>query len=318
MTRVSVVRGRSKTDTRTPDTRGTMSALLQYEEPKAVTRKALIQLDEITKIYDSGENAVQALRGVDVAIEKGEFVAIIGPSGSGKSTLMHILGCLDTPTTGKYWLDGEDVAEMSARALARVRNQKIGFVFQTFNLLPRASILKNVELPLLYAGAAREERRERAFKALQRVGLEKRAKHRPNELSGGQRQRVGICRALIQNPELLLVDEPTASLDPKTSRQIMRLIKELCAERRLSAIINIHDVMLAQMFAERIVGLRLGEIVYDGPPDKLTAEVLTSIYGEEDWSATIRKVEDAEEPAGGNVVPFEAPLPDRDRMAGLT
>jgi phosphonate transport system ATP-binding protein len=145
------------------------------------------------------------------------------------------------------------------------------------------------------------------------------ADKRADELSGGQRQRVGICRALIQNPELLLVDEPTASLDPKTSRQIMRLIKELCSERKLSAIINIHDVMLAQMFAERIVGLRLGAIVYDGPPDKLTPAVLTSIYGEEDWSATIRKVdEQAGEGDDDNVVPFEAPRPDRDRLAGLS
>jgi phosphonate transport system ATP-binding protein len=159
---------------------------------------------------------------------------------------------------------------------------------------------------------------DEAFRLLQRVGLDAMADKRADELSGGQRQRVGICRALIQNPELLLVDEPTASLDPKTSRQIMRLIKELCAERKLSAIINIHDVMLAQMFAERIVGLRLGEIVYDGLPDKLTPAVLTSIYGEEDWSATIRKADDADEPVADNVVPFELPRPDRDRLAGLT
>ena len=158
------------------------------EEP--VTEKALIQLEDITKTYDAGENAVQALDGIDVAIEYGQFVSIIGPSGSGKSTLMHILGCLDTPTTGKYWLDGQDVAELSARALARIRNQKIGFVFQTFNLLPRATVLKNVELPLLYAGLSRDERRERAGAALERVGLTNRANFRPNELSGGQRQRV--------------------------------------------------------------------------------------------------------------------------------
>src|ERR1041385_7116131 len=179
-----------------------MSALAEIiEMPQP--GKALIQLESVTKTYDSGENAVQALRGVDVAIERGEFVAIIGPSGSGKSTLMHILGCLDTPTSGKYWLDGEDVAEMSNRALARVRNQKIGFVFQTFNLLPRATILKNVELPLLYAGVSRSERRERAMETLKRVGIENRAKHRPNELSGGQRQRVAIARALVNNPSLI-------------------------------------------------------------------------------------------------------------------
>src|ERR1700719_3453560 len=162
---------------------------------------------------------------------------------------------------------------------------------------------------------------DEAFRLLARVGLDHMADKRANELSGGQRQRVGICRALIQNPELLLVDEPTASLDPKTSRQIMRLIKELCAERKLSAIINIHDVMLAQMFAERVVGLQLGEIVYDGPPTDLTAEVLTRIYGEEDWSETFRKAEEsadeaAEQPA--NVISLEPRQPHRDRMAGLT
>ncbi len=159
---------------------------------------------------------------------------------------------------------------------------------------------------------------DEAFRLLERVGLDHMANKRAEEWSGGQRQRVGICRALIQNPELLLVDEPTASLDPKTSRQIMRLIKELCAERKLSAIINIHDVMLAQMFAERIVGLRVGEIVYDGPPDELTPAVLTAIYGEEDWSATIRKAaEEADEGVTDNVVPFEPPAADRDRLAGL-
>src|SRR5713101_6864460 len=148
-----------------------MSALPEYIE-ESVAEKALIQIEEVTKTYDSGENAVQALRGVEVKIERGEFVAIIGPSGSGKSTLMHILGCLDSPSSGKYWLDGEDVAELSSRALARIRNQKIGFVFQTFNLLPRATIWKNVELPLLYAGLGREERRDRAMDTLKRVGLD--------------------------------------------------------------------------------------------------------------------------------------------------
>ncbi|HEX9459965.1 MAG TPA: ABC transporter ATP-binding protein [Thermoanaerobaculia bacterium] len=235
-----------------------MSALLQYEQPEPAT-KALIQLDDISKTYDSGENAVQALRGVDVAIEKGEFVAIIGPSGSGKSTLMHILGCLDTPTTGKYWLDGEDVAEMTARALARVRNQKIGFVFQTFNLLPRASILKNVELPLLYAGIGREERREGAFKALQRVGLEKRAKHRPNELSGGQRQRVAIARALVNTPSLILADEPTGNLDQKTGSDIINIFEELAGHGETIVLVT-HDPAIAARTQRRIT-LVDGEIV---------------------------------------------------------
>src|SRR5881275_2421054 len=228
-----------------------MSALLQYEEPQPVTRKALIQLDEITKIYDSGENAVQALRGIDVAIEYGQFVSIIGPSGSGKSTLMHILGCLDTPTTGKYWLDGEDVAEMSARALARVRNQKIGFVFQTFNLLPRATILKNVELPLLYAGLGRGDRRERAMEALKRVGIDNRAKHRPNELSGGQRQRVAIARALVNNPSLILADEPTGNLDQKTGWEIIDIFRDLASHDETIVLVT-HDPGIANTTQRRI------------------------------------------------------------------
>src|SRR3989440_5963246 len=236
-----------------------MSALLQYEEPQAVTRKALIQLDEITKIYDSGENAVQVLRGVDVAIEKGEFVAIVGPSGSGKSTLMHILGCLDTPSSGKYWLDGEDVAEMSNRSLARVRNQKIGFVFQTFNLLPRATILKNVELPLLYAGLRGGERRERAMETLKRVGLDNRSKHRPNALSGGQRQRVAIARALVNNPSLILADEPTGNLDQKTGWEIIGIFETLISQDETIIIVT-HDPSIAARTSRRIK-LVDGEIV---------------------------------------------------------
>jgi putative ABC transport system ATP-binding protein len=230
-----------------------MSAILKFEEPltAAAPAKALIQLDDVTKTYDSGENAVQALRGVDVAIAKGEFVAIIGPSGSGKSTLMHILGCLDTPTTGRYSLDGEDVAEMSARALARVRNQKIGFVFQTFNLLPRATIWKNVELPLLYAGMGRDERRDKAMEALKRVGLDSRAKHRPNELSGGQRQRVAIARALVNNPSLILADEPTGNLDTKTGSDIIKIFEELAAADETIVLVT-HDPGIAQRCQRRI------------------------------------------------------------------
>jgi putative ABC transport system ATP-binding protein len=227
-----------------------MSALAEiYEEP--ATGKALIQLEQVAKTYDSGENAVQALRGVDVAIERGEFVAIIGPSGSGKSTLMHILGCLDTPSSGKYWLDGEDVAEMTNRALARVRNQKIGFVFQTFNLLPRATILKNVELPLLYAGVRSGDRRDRAMAALERVGLAARAKHRPNELSGGQRQRVAIARALVNNPSLILADEPTGNLDQKTGWEIIDIFRELASHDETIVLVT-HDPAIANTTQRRI------------------------------------------------------------------
>jgi len=226
-----------------------MSALPDYiEEP--VTAKALIQLENVTKTYDAGENAVDALSGVDVAIQEGEFIAITGPSGSGKSTLMHILGCLDSPTSGKYWLDGNDVAELTARALARIRNQKIGFVFQTFNLLPRATVLKNVELPLLYAGLSRGERREHALSALERVGLGNRAKHRPNELSGGQRQRVAIARALVNNPSLVLADEPTGNLDQKTGSEIIDIFQALAGAETI--ILVTHDPAIASRTERRI------------------------------------------------------------------
>jgi putative ABC transport system ATP-binding protein len=226
-----------------------MSALPEYaEEP--VQAKALIQLENVTKIYDAGENAVEALQGIDVAIERGEFLSIIGPSGSGKSTLMHIIGCLDTPSSGRYWLDGEDVAELTSRALARIRNQKIGFVFQTFNLLPRATVLKNVELPLLYAGMKHSERRDRAASALERVGLTNRARHRPNELSGGQRQRVAIARALVNNPSLILADEPTGNLDQKTGSEIIDIFENLAGEETI--IIVTHDPTIASRTDRRI------------------------------------------------------------------
>jgi len=226
-----------------------MSALPEFVE-ETLTEKALIQLEGVTKTYDAGDIAVQALSGVDCAIDAGEFVAVVGPSGSGKSTLMHIIGCLDSPSSGKYWLDGQDVAELTARALARIRNQKIGFVFQTFNLLPRASILKNVELPLLYAGLARGERRERAMHALERVGLGNRAKNRPNELSGGQRQRVAIARALVNNPSLVLADEPTGNLDQKTGSEIIDIFEALAGEETI--IIVTHDPVIASRTGRRI------------------------------------------------------------------
>ncbi|HEY0144168.1 MAG TPA: ABC transporter ATP-binding protein [Thermoanaerobaculia bacterium] len=252
-----------------------MSAVFQYEswresEPPPPTAKAagkaLIQLENITKTYDSGENAVQALRGVDTRIEGGEFVSIIGPSGSGKSTLMHILGCLDSPSTGRYWLDGQDVATMSGGALARIRNQKLGFVFQTFNLLPRATILKNVELPLLYAGVDSDERRQRAAAALERVGLGNRAKHRPNELSGGQRQRVAIARAIVNNPSLILADEPTGNLDQKTGADIIRLFEEFAASGQTIVLVT-HDPTIARRTPRRITivdGVIVDGLTMDG------------------------------------------------------
>src|SRR5712691_2693537 len=237
-----------------------MSAIFKYDMstrdevpagPHPVATRPLIQLEGITKTYDSGENAVQALRGIDVAIERGEFLSIIGPSGSGKSTLMHILGCLDSPTEGQYWLDGENVADLSARALAHIRNQKIGFVFQTFNLLPRATVWKNVELPLLYAGMSRDDRREKAMEALKRVGLEKRAKHRPNELSGGQKQRVAIARALVNDPSLILADEPTGNLDTKTGSEIITIFEELAANNQTIVLVT-HDPAIAARTQRRI------------------------------------------------------------------
>ena len=235
-----------------------MSAIFKYEveteaEPVAavVPERALISLEQITKTYDSGENAVQALRGIDTGIEAGQFVAITGPSGSGKSTLTHILGCLDSPSAGRYWLDGEDVATLTSRELARIRNRKIGFVFQTFNLLPRATILKNVELPLLYAGIGKDERQERAMKALERVGLNTRSKHRPNELSGGQRQRVAIARALVNNPSLILADEPTGNLDTKTGSDIIRIFEELAGSGQTIILVT-HDPSIAARTERRI------------------------------------------------------------------
>ncbi len=187
----------------------------------------LIVLEGVRKVYDAGEVAVEALRGIDLTVGQGEYIAIMGPSGSGKSTLMHILGCLDTPSKGSYLLAGEEVANLSRGRLAELRNKFIGFVFQAFNLLPRASVLRNVELPLLYGGLGREERLERAHRILARVGLSERGHSRPNQLSGGQRQRAAIARALVSEPALLLADEPTGNLDQATGAEVMQLFDEL-------------------------------------------------------------------------------------------
>ena len=189
--------------------------------------RPLIQVRGLTKIYTMGSEQIHALDGVDLDIARSEYVAIMGPSGSGKSTLMNLLGCLDSPTSGEYWLNGRQVSRLEDDELAHVRNREIGFVFQTFNLLPRATALHNVELPLVYAGASSEERRERAMAALRAVDLEDRATHRPNELSGGQRQRVAIARALVTDPSIILADEPTGNLDSKTSAEIMSVFDQL-------------------------------------------------------------------------------------------
>jgi putative ABC transport system ATP-binding protein len=225
----------------------------------------LIQLTAVTKTYDSGELAVQALRGIDLTVEKGQMTAIVGPSGSGKSTLMHILGCLDGPTSGTYRLEGQDVSSMSGFQLAGVRNRKIGFVFQTFNLLPKASLLRNVELPLLYGGMARAERRERAHEALDRVGLGDRVKHRPAELSGGQRQRAAIARAIVNAPSLILADEPTGNLDSKTGLEILRIFHDMNSRGETIVIVT-HDPKIAEQ-CERVVQIVDGRI----EDDRLTA-----------------------------------------------
>jgi phosphonate transport system ATP-binding protein len=284
----------------------------------------MLRIRGLTKRYRTGD---LALKSINLEVPDGEVMALIGPSGAGKSTVIRCVNRLVEPTAGRISLNDTEITALAGRELRRAR-RRMGMIFQEYALVERLTVMENVLSGRLgYVGFWQSYMRrfpqadvEEAFRLLGRVGLDHAADKRADELSGGQRQRVGICRALIQNPDLLLVDEPTASLDPKTSRQIMRLIKELCAERRLAAIINIHDVMLAQMFAERIVGLRLGEIVYDGTPSGLTAEVLTRIYGEEDWSATIRKVdEDGGEKADtDSVIPPESREPHRDRMAGLT
>tara|TARA_A100001011_G_scaffold120682_2_gene127403 strand:- start:235 stop:1020 length:786 start_codon:yes stop_codon:yes gene_type:complete len=259
----------------------------------------MLELENLTKRYNTGDLALQ---GIDLSIPSGQVLALIGPSGAGKSTLIRCINRLVEPTYGSAILNELNLTKLSSRALRKSR-RKMGMIFQEYALVERLTVMENVLSGRLgYVGFWKSFLRKfpkkdvnEAFRLLDRVGLLEMADKRADELSGGQRQRVGICRALIQDPDLLLVDEPTASLDPKTSRQIMRLINELCQERGLTAIINIHDVLLAQMFSQRIVGLALGNIVYDGSPEGLTPEVLTKIYGEEDWSATIEKVNDEDE-----------------------
>lgn len=252
----------------------------------------MLLISGLTKTYPTGDKALQ---GIDLEVPAGQVMALIGPSGAGKSTLIRCINRLVEPTAGRVSLNGTEITALGTGGLRRAR-RRMGMIFQEFALVERLTVMENVLSGRLgYVGFWRSYFRKfpaadiaEAFRVLERVGLAAHCDKRADELSGGQRQRVGIARALLQNPEILLVDEPTASLDPKTARQVMRLLVEICAERRLAAIINIHDVMLAQLFVQRIVGLRQGAIVFDGAPNALTADVLTRIYGEEDWAASNR------------------------------
>lgn len=234
---------------------------MQRERTQEDTRQVMIRTSDIWKTYVMGDEEIHALRGVSFEIKRGEYVAIIGPSGSGKSTLMNMIGCLDTPTKGEYWLNGKLVSQMDDDELAHIRNKEIGFVFQTFNLLPRATALHNVELPLIYNGTPSTERLEKAKKALESVELGHRMTHKPNELSGGQRQRVAIARALVNNPSIILADEPTGNLDSKTSVEIMNLLERL-HERGNTIILVTHEPDIAS-HAHRVLTILDGQISKD-------------------------------------------------------
>ncbi|MHB2267565.1 phosphonate ABC transporter ATP-binding protein [Aliihoeflea sp. PC F10.4] len=269
----------------------------------------MLRIEALEKRYKTGDHA---LKGVGFTVEPGQVVGLIGPSGAGKSSLIRCINRLVEPTGGKIFLNDVDISAVSRSDLRKAR-RRIGMIFQEYALVERLTVMENVLSGRLgYVPFWRSFLRrfpqtdvDKAFALIERVGLSAHVDKRADALSGGQRQRVGIARALEQDPELLLVDEPTASLDPKTSRQIMRLICEICAERKLPAIINIHDVALAQMFVDRIIGLKAGEIVFDGAPDALTNDVLSRIYGEEDWNAQ-RKERDDEAQDAADVAAFEA------------
>ena len=228
----------------------------------------IIETRDLWKTYMMGSEEIHALRGVNIQIERGEYVAIMGPSGSGKSTLMNLIGCLDTPSKGSYLLNGKQVSEMNDNELARIRNEEIGFVFQTFNLLPRASALHNVELPLIYAGVPAKDRQDRAKDALKKVELEERMMHKPNELSGGQRQRVAIARALVNNPSILLADEPTGNLDSKTGVEIMALFERLHTGGNTIVLVT-HEADIAA-HAHRVIHIRDGQVERDVSSERLT------------------------------------------------
>ncbi|WP_447555045.1 phosphonate ABC transporter ATP-binding protein [Vreelandella sp. EE22] len=260
----------------------------------------MLTLSGVGKRYPTGDDA---LIDIQLSLPKGQVMALIGPSGAGKSTLIRCVNRLVEPTQGSICLDGRELTTLSGHALRKVR-RSMGMIFQEYALVDRLTVMENVLSGRLgYVGFWRSFLRRypqdavsEAFRLLERVGLAHALDKRADALSGGQRQRVGIARALLQSPKLLLVDEPTASLDPKTSRQIMRLIRELCAERELAAVINIHDVALAQQFADRIVGLNAGQIVFDGAPHELTGDILTTIYGEEEWDTRAESADDEVSP----------------------
>jgi putative ABC transport system ATP-binding protein len=239
----------------------TAAAPMKFSTGETPHPDIVILTHHLTRDYDMGGEVVRALRGVDIQIRRNEFVAVMGPSGSGKSTLMNLIGCLDTPSAGEYWLNGQKVSDLSDDELARIRNKEIGFVFQTFNLLPRADSLHNVELPLIYAGVDAKTRRAQAAHALERVGLGDRMEHKPNELSGGQRQRVAIARALVNNPSIILADEPTGNLDSTTGEEIMRLFEELwSAGQTIVLVTHEHDIAA---HARRQIHLRDGIVERD-------------------------------------------------------
>ena len=284
----------------------------------------MLQITDLKKVYATG---TAALNGVSLTVNEPKIIAIIGPSGAGKSTLIRCINRLVEPTSGKILLDDLDIASLSRHDLRKAR-RRMGMIFQEYNLVERLTVMENVLSGRLgYVSFLQAYRRNfppadiaAAFKLLDRVGLTGYQDTRADSLSGGQRQRVGIARALMQKPDLLLVDEPTASLDPKTSRQIMRLLVELAHEFGTPALVNIHDVGLAQTFADRIIGLAAGEIVFDGTANDVTAQVLTDIYGEEDWSTTIRKVEEENDEDGDEEqqpAPPEAKKPGEEISLGV-